>query len=894
MNADSAQVSATRRSFLDEGARVHTNYAPSFFKGEYLSDAHADAERAVAGLPGKLERADHFKLYEAGFFARGPILQIAKLGVKSGVLLALGLRDAGHRYPLYVIESDRRALRLLKARLRETGLQAEIHVMLGDSAELLDDGSERFDTVFVDGDHSYEGVTKDLLAVLPRLLPGALVLVHDYFNRRNDDPADERYGVRKAMDELAARRALRFRGGCGALALYELQVAEARLEIPAIGFLDGATEMAARPLAIGMIEPHLLRYGGIRRMVEFANRLGDRGHEVTFYVSDGSKRACDWMPCSADVKWVRQGLGDELDVLLFNHEPQWHLLGAFQRAKVRVFYALHYARLYQKPGSWESIRTSADLVVANSTWTADKIESEVGRRPVVVLGGVNTEYFHPVISEKSYPILCVGDERPWKGTDTIEEAARLLHLPLERYAPKDLPQSQMAAEYGRAEAFAVGSWFEGFGWPGLEALACGVPLVTTDNGGSGDYAIEEETALVVPPGDAEAMADAIGRLRQDPSLAQRLVRNGLQIVREKFNWSVSVRLFEQSLTQAVDLAEKKGSSHQGAPLLVSGRSESAEPLLSIVVLTWDELHFTQACVESISRHTDVPHELIIIDNGSGWEAANYAREAADSAVINPRNLGFAHGMNQGLDRARGRFIAFCNNDIVLPPSWATRLISHLESERVGIAVPAVTAAQNPLTVREKPGDSVEVVKPFEAPPPAIVYAMATETARALGGWGEEYEVASGEDVDLAFKVWANGLDVVYDSRVLVEHISKGTARKLDDWEDLWRRNRERFLDKWASLESDVPRLPSCPREDFEYRRRVAASVAGWMRQYFSTRDRLRGARGRPPKASTIQGEVSRPPGRGLVFRLGKRMWPVVKPHLPGDVRSFLTRRYGGR
>ena len=46
-----------------------------------------------------------------------------------------------------------------------------------------------------------------------------------------------------------------------------------------------------------------------------------------------------------------------------------------------------------------------------------------------------------------------------------------------------------------ARVFAVGSWFEGFCQPGLEALACGTSLVTTDNGGCREYAVHEETTL---------------------------------------------------------------------------------------------------------------------------------------------------------------------------------------------------------------------------------------------------------------------------------------------------------------------------------------------------------------------------------------------------------------
>src|SRR4029077_10634374 len=134
-------------------------------------------------------------------------------------------------------------------------------------------------------------------------------------------------------------------------------------------------------------------------------------------------------------------------------------------------------------------------------------------------------------------LLCSGEQqRAWKGTDTIVEAAHVLGVPVERYAGKNLEQDALGREYAAARVFAVGSWFEGFCQPGLESLACGTPLVTTDNGGCREYAIHEEAALGVPPGDARAMADAVQRLLEDDALAGRLVANGLDVVERDFDW----------------------------------------------------------------------------------------------------------------------------------------------------------------------------------------------------------------------------------------------------------------------------------------------------------------------------------------------------------------------
>jgi GT2 family glycosyltransferase len=633
---------------------------------------------------------------------------------------------------------------------------------------------------------------------------------------------------------------------------------------------------ARRGLRLGLVEPHLRRYGGVRRMIEFANRLVARGHDVAFYLPEHQDLRCPWMRCDAVVKPLSAGFDDPLDIVLFNDERQWYLLDSFARARRRVFYALHYARLYGKEGSWESIRAAVDLQLANSNWTADQISAETGHRPTVQLGGVDRDVFRPFGGPKRYPVLCPGGEgRPWKGTGTILAAGRLLGLPIERYAEKDLEQSALGREYDAGRVFAVGSWFEGFGQPGLEALACGVPLVTTDNGGCREYAEDGKSALLVPPRDPGAMASAIRRLLEDRELAGELVVNGLEVVARDFDWELRTDELEQILD---------GVSAGTALAPPPRRPEPpTNPEVSIVVLAWDNLEYTQRFVESARQNTDVDYELIVVDNGSSSDAAGYARAAADRVILNEQNLGFARGMNQGLAVARGQYVAFCNNDTVLPERWASTLLETIRChEHAGIVVPALTAARARVNVRTEPGDTVEALPPFSAPPAAVVYVMNTDLVRQLGAWDEGYEIASGEDVDLAFTVWVNDFDVVYDQRVLVDHVGKGSAARLDDWPAVWARNRQRFFDKWTG-DSPVPRLDACDLERFARNRATARAAAGWMKRYFTLRDRP------PTLAQRSRSAIRRTArvGRALVgaglSQWGRATWRRVRPHVPARI-----------
>jgi GT2 family glycosyltransferase len=236
-------------------------------------------------------------------------------------------------------------------------------------------------------------------------------------------------------------------------------------------------------------------------------------------------------------------------------------------------------------------------------------------------------------------------------------------------------------------------------------------------------------------------------------------------------------------------------------------------------------------------------------------------------------------MNQGFALARGRYVAFCNNDTVLPPRWAEQLLETARSHpHAAVVVPAITAARNPVNVRQAPGGEIQLIPPFSAPPAAVVYVMPAEILTQLGGWGEEFEIASGEDVDLCFKAWVNDLDVVYDQRVLVEHVSKASASQLDDWKGLWARNRRRFLDKWMG-DAAVPRIESCDPERFHRNREIARAVAGWMARYFDVRDR---------EDRRIRRLVARDgPIRTALLGRAHSGWRRVRPHLPAQVANRL-------
>lgn len=91
------------------------------------------------------------------------------------------------------------------------------------------------------------------------------------------------------------------------------------------------------------------------------------------------------------------------------------------------------------------------------------------------------------------------------------------------------------------DVFVLASRWEGFGLVLLEAMAAGLPVVATKVGPIPEICLEDVTALLVPPNDAEALADALQRLAVDTELRTRLGAAGRQRFLESFSSSVTAK-----------------------------------------------------------------------------------------------------------------------------------------------------------------------------------------------------------------------------------------------------------------------------------------------------------------------------------------------------------------
>ena len=220
--------------------------------------------------------------------------------------------------------------------------------------------------------------------------------------------------------------------------------------------------------------------------------------------------------------------------------------------------------------------------------------------------------------------------------------------------------------------------------------------------------------------------------------------------------------------------------------------------LSVITLSYDNLDFTKAFVKSIRDNTTLPYELIIVDNGSEPDTQRWVEENSDQSIIFQENQGFSKGFNEGVKLAQGKYVMMANNDTAFPPDWDKKLVDIIEKNPgVGIVTPVYTRGRK-SALRTEPGEKILKVFPFRKYPSAVAFLMRrNDLISKFGGWSEEYEIASGEDADLCFKVWKAGYDILIDERVLIIHEGKVTSSsKLEDWQAHFKLNSRQFKKKW--------------------------------------------------------------------------------------------------
>jgi len=239
-------------------------------------------------------------------------------------------------------------------------------------------------------------------------------------------------------------------------------------------------------------------------------------------------------------------------------------------------------------------------------------------------------------------------------------------------------------------------------------------------------------------------------------------------------------------------------------------------MISIIIPAYNQHDWTYDCITAVRKHTQ-DYELILVDNGSTPAFQKPYVGFVDCTLIrNETNLGFPVAVNQGIRAARGETIVLLNNDVIVTPGWAEKLLAAMsEYDIVGPATNYCAGYQ-----RVQPGtyDSEEELNAVanewaednqgETQEVNFVIGFLMMFKRSLydefGEFDESLWPCSGEEIDFCLRARASGSRIGIVAECYVHHAGSITFKDLNDsgqaeYAEIVKRNDAHLAEKWGDF-----------------------------------------------------------------------------------------------
>ena len=216
------------------------------------------------------------------------------------------------------------------------------------------------------------------------------------------------------------------------------------------------------------------------------------------------------------------------------------------------------------------------------------------------------------------------------------------------------------------------------------------------------------------------------------------------------------------------------------------------PDVSVVVVSWNGRQYLEPCLNALLSQQGVDFEVIVVDNGSTDATTDLVRAQYPSVrlVTLPHNRGYTGGNNAGAREARGRRVAFLNNDTVPEPEWLVRLCAGLQIDTGFLLATSRIVYMHDPAIVDSAGDGMfrsggafkwhhgaPAERALTSREVFSVCGAACLIERSvfeeLGGFDEHF-FASHEDVDLSYRARLRGYRCRYVADAVVRHHGSAT------------------------------------------------------------------------------------------------------------------------
>ena len=241
------------------------------------------------------------------------------------------------------------------------------------------------------------------------------------------------------------------------------------------------------------------------------------------------------------------------------------------------------------------------------------------------------------------------------------------------------------------------------------------------------------------------------------------------------------------------------------------------PLVSIIIVTYNNLALNRLCLDSVFNDTDYPNfEVIVVDNASADGTPAYLEGLTHprlKVILNEDNRGFSAANNQGLAVARGQYLCLLNNDTVVAGAWLSTLVSHLRANsQLGLVGPVTNAIGNeariPVGYRnllDMPAWAEEHCRRHRGQLddiPMLAFfcvAMPRAVFETVGPLDERFGIGMFEDDDYNRRVREAGSLVKLARDSYIHHWQRASFKLLSEEGYLrtYHENEKKYRAKWA-------------------------------------------------------------------------------------------------
>ncbi len=331
--------------------------------------------------------------------------------------------------------------------------------------------------------------------------------------------------------------------------------------------------------------------GGAKMVFQYADYLAIKGNVVTiYYMTDRflkgrlpdavrkrighiySRHCPDWYELNKNIirkaAFDKSDIKDHHDVIIATAVMTAVFVNSLLCHAVKYYFIQGFETFYTNEEEvFQSYRLQLRKIVI-SKWLKEIVHSQTGEIPVYIPNGIDLSVFKPTVpieQREKHSLAFHYRNAVLKGCEYAVKTIDYLrdkYPDLEVYVIgnvdcpeslkgkcryyKNITEKEVADINNRIRVFMSTSIEEGFGLPGLEAMACGCALVTTDYAGAREYAINEHNALISPVRDYMKMAENVIRLFEEEMLLYSISYEAVQSAK-RFSLSNSREDFMKEL-----------------------------------------------------------------------------------------------------------------------------------------------------------------------------------------------------------------------------------------------------------------------------------------------------------------------------------------------------------